>query len=512
MQGFVVALAALFFALLIPAQAGARHASRDVFVTSFDNTKLYAHFYPTPSGAKAPTVLVLPRWAFPGDTNPTGNTSDVIGASVLRQAGYNVVTADPRGFGRSGGVAQFDSPAFEGRDVQALVNYIANQPEAKLDAAGDPRVGMSGTSYGGGIQLIAAALDRRIDAIVPDIGWSFLPEAFFRDGAVKQMYPYFCAVALGQQVPGGVPLPPNRIAATIDGHIVDACNSANDTGTVSASDRQWFAEKGPAADVDRVRAPTLLLQGAIDPVFPPGQAIANYERLRRNNVPVKMVWYCGGHSTCKTGGEDPENLRRIALRWLNRWLRPNTAVRTGPAFEWVSDDGVWRTGPDYPLAPAGQLEAGGFGHLDIRDQSLEGGGPAYAIPGVDIVNATFGPMPRGALGYDIIGEPGLRLTYRGTATPAQTFVYAQIIDGRNDRVVGNQVTPVPVLLDGVGHEIVVPMEVIAAHASPDSILRVQITPSSPIYTSQRSVGRIDEMTVEAVLPIVDATRSGRPAG
>jgi hypothetical protein len=40
---------------------------------------------------------------------------------------------------------------FEGRDVSALVDYVAAQPEAQLDAAGDPRAGMSGSSYGGGI-------------------------------------------------------------------------------------------------------------------------------------------------------------------------------------------------------------------------------------------------------------------------------------------------------------------------------------------------------------------------
>ena len=49
-----------------------------------------------------------------------------------------------------------DHPKFEARDTQALIDYIADQPEAKLDAPGDPRVGMSGSSYGGGIQLLTA--------------------------------------------------------------------------------------------------------------------------------------------------------------------------------------------------------------------------------------------------------------------------------------------------------------------------------------------------------------------
>ena len=46
-----------------------------------------------------------------------------------------------------------------------LLNWLARQPEAKLDGRRDPRVGMHGGSYAGGIQFVAAAIDRRIDAI-----------------------------------------------------------------------------------------------------------------------------------------------------------------------------------------------------------------------------------------------------------------------------------------------------------------------------------------------------------
>ena len=43
---------------------------------------------------------------------------------------------------------------------------------------------MSGFSYGGAIQLVSAAIDPRIDAIVPDGIWHSLPTTFLRDGAV----------------------------------------------------------------------------------------------------------------------------------------------------------------------------------------------------------------------------------------------------------------------------------------------------------------------------------------
>jgi len=69
--------------------------------------------------------------------------------------------------------------------VQALVDYVARQPEALLDAPGDPRVGMAGASYGGAIQLVTAATEPRLDAIVPDLAWHSLLTTFARDGAVK---------------------------------------------------------------------------------------------------------------------------------------------------------------------------------------------------------------------------------------------------------------------------------------------------------------------------------------
>jgi len=52
-----------------------------------------------------------------------------------------------------------------------------------LDRPGDPRAGIAGASYGGGIALLAAAYDHRIDAIVPQITWNNLATALFPDAA-----------------------------------------------------------------------------------------------------------------------------------------------------------------------------------------------------------------------------------------------------------------------------------------------------------------------------------------
>src|SRR5215210_7341007 len=137
--------------------------------------------FPPAGGRPAPTVLMGPGWANGGDTNEApGGT-----IARFREAGYNVLTWDPRGFGTSGGIAQVDSPAFEGRDVQALLSWVAAQPQALLDAPGDPRAGMAGGSYGGAIQFVTAAIDKRVDAITPQITWHSLASSLYPESIVK---------------------------------------------------------------------------------------------------------------------------------------------------------------------------------------------------------------------------------------------------------------------------------------------------------------------------------------
>ena len=152
----------------------------DWTITSFDGTKIRAHWFPVAGASPthpAPTVLMGPGWGESGDTDQTGTGQALLGGidiSALHQAGYNVLTWDPRGFGDSTGLAEVDSPAFEAKDVSRLIDWVATRPGVELDAPGDPRMGMVGGSYGGGIQWVTAAQDCRIDAIVPIISWHAL--------------------------------------------------------------------------------------------------------------------------------------------------------------------------------------------------------------------------------------------------------------------------------------------------------------------------------------------------
>src|SRR5215207_3680098 len=157
---FATALAALLLAA--PAAS-----ARDATVTSFDGTQIVLSFHPAPGGGKAPTILQGHGWGGSRQTDPEAASDEAtgnVGVGALRKAGFNVLTWDSRGFGNSGGTVTVDSPDAEGRDVSALLDWLALQPEAQLDRAGDPRVGMTGVSYAGGIELVTAPTDERIDA------------------------------------------------------------------------------------------------------------------------------------------------------------------------------------------------------------------------------------------------------------------------------------------------------------------------------------------------------------
>ena len=104
----------------------------------------------------------------------------------------------------------------------------------------------------------------------------------------------------------------------------------------------------------------------------------------------------------------------------------------------------------------------------------------------------------------VVGAPQLTMTYSGT-TPACTRlrrVFAQIVDTDSRVVVGNQITPVPVRLDGRRHRVSLPLETIAYSATPESHLELQIVGNSTAYTEPCLGGRIVVREAQVRLPTV----------
>lgn len=503
------ALAAASFLAAPPASALAEHAPAappapkvrtDVVVPSFDGTPIHTNFFPAlglQAGEKAPTVMVGPGFGLPGSRIPSTGTSTLIGSigiAPLREAGYNVVTWDPRGFGLSGGEAYVNNPAYEGRDGQVLIDFIAAQPEAELDAPGDPVLGMAGASYGGGIQFVLASLDKRVDAIAPTIAWNNLANSLYKSGSFKSGWGTLLCLEgtvtgqLGELVGNS-----GALAAPVRKACREGMSYPN---ILSPESVAYFESLTPESMFTSITAPTLIIQGTVDTLFTLDEATRNYNLIKSTGTEVKMLQFCGGHGLCSSGVAGPDRITGAVLDWFSKHLDGND-VSTGPGFEFIDQLGTTRAAEGYP-APVGALTGSGKGTMLLSPAAVSGGVIAAAWAPV-AVNA---PVTAPATAAQVFGAPQLTLTYRGTSRTQNTHVYAQIIDkSRSSLVAGNQVTPVPLILDGTERTITVPLEEISYLVTPQSKLVLQVTPSSSVYTSPK-VTALTSFTASVSLPVI----------
>jgi ABC-2 type transport system ATP-binding protein len=331
---------------------------------------LDASFFLPPGSGRVPAVLLAHGF---------GETKDAIRpqAEDLARAGFAVLTWSARGFGASTGQIGLDSPDYEVKDVEQLVTWLARQPRVLLDHPGDPRVGITGASYGGGISLLAAAYDHRIDAVVAQSTWNNLATALFPNGAgggpatgvFKRQWAGLLftqgSVGFGATAQGSAPgqtagpgqgggsgpgtglsqgggagpvLPPGAAGRSVlcgrfQPQVCAIYQQVAATGRPTPQAISLLERSSPASVAGKMRAPTLLIQGENDSLFGLGQANANYQAIRRNGAPVDMVWFAGGHDG---GDQETARVESLTTQWLRRWLapgRPPASAGTGqPRF------------------------------------------------------------------------------------------------------------------------------------------------------------------------------------
>lgn len=79
-------------------------------------------------------------------------------------------------------------------------------------------------------------------------------------------------------------------------------------------------------------------------------------------------------------------------------------------------------------------------------------------------------------------------------------IFAQLVDERTGTVLGNQVTPVPVVLDGATHQVTVPLEIVAYTATPASDVELQLVATTVSYAQPRLGGSVTMSSVRLTLP------------
>ncbi|WP_030384841.1 alpha/beta fold hydrolase [Streptomyces sp. NRRL S-241] len=398
-------------------------------------------------------------------------------AERLARDGYAVMTWSARGFGRSEGRIGLNDPEYEVKDVSRLIDWLAARPEVRLDAAGDPRVGVSGASYGGAISLLAAGHDRRVDAIAPEITYWNLADALFPNGVFKKLWSgiFFTSGStdgMQQAVPGRQP--GTATAAPGCGRFQPELCAMYERVAVSgrpdAEARALLEQRSPSAVGDRIKVPTLIVQGQDDSLFPLGQADAMAAAIAANGAPVSVDWAAGGHDG---GMREAERVEARVASWFDRHLKGDEGADTGPAFRVTRSGGIDSTdgevtlrgasGERYPGLVSGPREFALIGPEQTFANPAGGAPPALsALPGIGGQLAAFGAgfsldfpgqnarFETAPLGEDlrITGTPTLTLKVRSTAADGAAVLFGKVYDvgpdGRQQVLPSQLVAPVRV--------------------------------------------------------------------
>ena len=428
----------------LPAAGAAQPAKVDFVLPSFDGTPLAATLF-TPAGADddhpVPFVLMTHGWAGSRATQPTGRVGDLLAA------GYGVLTWDSRGFGQSGGEVMLDSPDFEVKDVQALLDHLETLPVALKDADGDLVVGMSGGSYAGGIQLLSAAFDERIDAIAPEITWNDLVQSLAPNGVPKLAWTSLLFGA-GQATScsAGAALAPAPTTGCQTSKLAQWYAQVHATNAIPDEVRAELLARSPATYMDSIDVPTLLVQGFHDTLFDVDQAVANYEGVKANGAPAKLWLYDGGHGYPWEPIPNTQGaaISAVVVAWLDCHLKPAAECsRVGPEVEWYGGDGQWRSASSWPPPQLAQEDA--FAGVPPLVQ-----GPvptARTLPnGADYGQAVL-PLDKAPAGVARTASGGARVWLDVGSQAPEAYVFASLAVRRADgslAAVAGQTQPVRV--------------------------------------------------------------------
>ncbi|MGH3942379.1 MAG: alpha/beta fold hydrolase [Pseudonocardiaceae bacterium] len=484
-------------------------------------------------------------------------------ATELADRGFVVLTWTARGFGLSTGQIGLNSPDHEVADARALVDWLAGRPEVTHDGPGDPRVGATGGSYGGALALLLAGTDPRVDAIAPLITWNDLSQALFPNAASSQPVAADTPAA-GAFAPGGVfkrdwagvlfsaGAGGSGLCGRFRPELCAAYLEVATSGLPTAEIAALLRRSSPASVAGTIAAPTLLVQGEQDTLFGLDQADATARQLAAADVPLKMIWFAGGHDGAAPG----EWVHDEVGAWFDYYL-----ARTGPdpgtGFDYQvqgafsTEDFGQRTVtapaypglpyPERPIIPVQRRELVLRGELQLVQRppggspaaltSLPGfgtalseaasivGGAAVELPGQ---TATFSTDPL-ADAVDVTGAPQVRLRIAAAGglpdPPREAVLFVKLYDEGPDgrrTLPGGAVAPVrigPLPADGSPIEVNVTLAGVAHPVEAGHRLTVAVATTDRSYAvAPQPAGFTVALADAAVLavPVVPGTPAPTP--
>jgi ABC-2 type transport system ATP-binding protein len=504
-----------------------------------------ALYVPASASKSNPLPAVLLAHGFGGTKASVADS-----AKELAARGYVVLTWSARGFGRSGGTISLDDPDYEVNDARGLLDVLAARPDVRKTRTGDPQVGVVGGSYGGGLALLLAAADDRVDAIVPQITWHNLADAFFPDaaghgaeaGVFKRNWAglFFgsgsgldAATLLGQGNDAAPP-PTDVQCGRFTREICDFYLDVATTGRATEGAIELLERRSPVGVLGKIKAPTLLIQGQADTLFPLSEADRNARGIAANGTPVKVAWYSGGHDGAGSDA-DTDRTKFLTLQWLDHYVAGKGDAPAG-TFTYSKPGGIsvrtsrattltYRT-DEYPGLDGDRAA----NSLDLRggDQrianppastpaaisSLPGigelaslvGGASLDVPGQF---ATFESEPvEGVL--EVVGAPTVQIRAASPTGDAVVFVKLYDVGGQRPSLVQGLIAPVRLtglpatLADAEPIEVTLPA--IAHRFEPGHRARIVIATSDQAYATPAEPA-VYEVAVASplTLPAVDAS-------
>ncbi|MFJ5843661.1 alpha/beta fold hydrolase [Streptomyces sp. NPDC092903] len=486
-----------------------------------DGVSIDTSYFTTGGSERRPAVLI--GHGFGGSKDNSRSQ-----AQQLARDGYAVLTWSARGFGESGGKTSLNAPGAEVKDVSRLIDWLARQPEVRLDASGDPRVGVTGASYGGAISLLAAGYDRRVDAIAPEMTYWNLADALFPDGVFKKLW-----AGIFLTTGGGCDNLEKRLCAMYQRVAV--------SGKPDAAARALLTERSPSAVADRIKVPALIMQGQADSLFPLGEADAMAKAVKANGAPVSVDWVAGGHDG---GDKEAHRVRQRVTSWFDRYLKDDKGADTGPAFRVTRTGGIDSTdgaaltrgasGDSYPGLHSGGEPVELRGGTQTFNNPAGAGPPAIsAVPGlggglaqlsnfggglsVDFPgqNARFESAPL-KTARRVTGSPTVRVNVKAGKGDAVLFgkVYDVSPDGKQQALPSQLVTPYRITPDQQGKPLTLDLPAVDHEFDSGHRLRLVLAATdlgyaSPAAPTTYTVSLDSPLTIPAV-PGLTTAAAGLP--
>ena len=399
---------------------------------------------------------------------------------LLWDAGYAVVSFDERGFGRgddgddgNSGLIQIMDPDFEIIDAISVMDWIDDPANGIADIiARDENnnmiAGAIGGSYGGGYQLLLAALDDRLDAITPTATWYNLLQSLLPNEVIKKGFS------------SGLCLLIDTDGAESGTRTASACAQASDSGSMGgaaaryrddiASERDALEEafqNHGMIEIERRHneeagftmrpVDTLLVQGGRDVLFSLNQSYENYRFLNSiEGADVRLLSMENGHglptrmNPGSQGALGPTACGpfsgTLAIRaWFDLKLRGNTALRNvvPPEICLSLDNTTGVLLDEFPVATGSDSRFDNWAvtipetDVTAQDNNImsQGGGAFFALDAIDQDGLVLAGIPTGTFS---LAPTNLAAEQNGGST---VFIGVGIRRGGEVFLVDDQVQP-----------------------------------------------------------------------